>query len=283
MVPGLDSSFCRPNATQIRDAAAAGFRVWSGYLATRARVGLATTWGQSDFDVARRCGAMPLAYCSGWDDPGSCRTLAAAWNVRLCLDVEGGIRGDGGWVQGWLDASGAGLYGNRGVHVGRRAPFYVLAGYPTSGDPTGASWDGSTRPAGPCGWQWAGTHSAFGCEVDSTWFDDWFMTDGGDVKLEADDPIVQEIRGQLGGSTQNGVLDLLRNVYNWTRPDYQHQTEVANALAALGSTQAQIKAELDTLKAGAGGVVDTSRIEGLIGTVDGHVEALRTHLGDPAP
>src|SRR5215472_13783959 len=118
-------------------------------------------------------GSTPIAFCSGWDDPTALRTMAAAWNVRLCLDVESGIRGDGPWVQPWLDASGAGLYGVAGVHAGRRAAFHILARYP--GFDPGVTWDGGVlRPPGPVGWQWLGGHLEFGLDVDRGWYDDWF-------------------------------------------------------------------------------------------------------------
>src|SRR5262249_16766074 len=125
MIAGLDSSFGRPSAALALQAKASGVSLWSGYLATKAGVRLAAPWTRADFDNARRCGGTPIAFCSGWDDPVACRALAAQWNVRLCLDVEEGIRGDGAWVQPWLDASGAGLYGNAQVHDGRNAVFHV--------------------------------------------------------------------------------------------------------------------------------------------------------------
>ena len=67
-----------------------------------------------------------------------------------CLDVEGGIRADGAWVQPWLDASGAGLYGNAPVFSGRRAAFYE-----TASDP---HWNGTILEArrdliGASGWK----------------------------------------------------------------------------------------------------------------------------------
>jgi peptidoglycan hydrolase-like protein with peptidoglycan-binding domain len=81
-------------------------------------------------------------------------------------------------VQDWLTKSGAGLYGNAPVFHGRRAAFYVLADYPGS-DPH-ATWSPHVqRPNGPCGWQWEGTHTEFGCSVDRGWYDDWFAVGGG--------------------------------------------------------------------------------------------------------
>jgi hypothetical protein len=124
-------------------------------------------------------------FVSGNDAPAALKALAAKLNVRICLDVEGGIRGDGPWVQGWLDASGAGLYGNSGVHSGRRAPFYILAAYPGSSDPAGTWWNQTPAPPGPCGWQWVGTHTEFGVGVDRGDYDDWFSsTIGGAVNIQ---------------------------------------------------------------------------------------------------
>lgn len=175
MFPGVDSSFARPNLQTIQAAVAAGVRNWSGYLTTRPGVNIAAPWPASDFDITRQAGSMPIAYCSGWDDPTAVKEAAAAAGVRACLDVESGIRGDGPWVQPWLDESGAGLYGNPSVHAGRTAAFHILADYLTY-DPhsTWPAW--LHRPAAPCGWQWRGTHVEFGLGVDSTWLDDWFLT-----------------------------------------------------------------------------------------------------------
>jgi hypothetical protein len=134
--------------------------------------------------VARQMGSPPIGYCSGWDDPAAVRTLALAWGVRPALDVEDGIRGDGPWVQPWLDACGTdlcGLYGGRAVHDGRHAAFHVLGEYPVDGDPYGASWNGTPRPSGPCAWQWAGTHSMWGQAVDESWMDEWFLLPVGTV------------------------------------------------------------------------------------------------------
>lgn len=183
MIEGLDSA-TEPTVAQVQAAAAAGRRIWSGYLASTpydggSHFGLWHPWSQGAFAAAWLTGSQPLAYCSGSDDPVAVSALARAWSLRPCLDVERGIRPDGLWVQPWIDAAGAnimGLYGNYGVHTGRRAAFHILAAYPTSGDPSDASWwDQTPRPAGPCGWQWSGTHPEFGVSVDSTWFDDWFV------------------------------------------------------------------------------------------------------------
>jgi len=111
-----------------------------------------------------------------------CKNLAAQWGVFLCLDVESSIRGDGDWVQGWLNTSGAGLYGNAPVFNGRTAQFFVLAAYPGY-DPK-STWNGP-HPGVPTGWQFADGPPEFGCSVDRTWFDDWFAT-GGDALTPAE-------------------------------------------------------------------------------------------------
>ena len=176
MIVGLDSSIARPTAAQADQARAAGVGIWSGYLATvpPEGVNLAASWTLADFEAARRCGSPPLAFCSGWDDPAALRRLAAAWRVRLCLDCEDRIRGDGAWVDPFLQASGAGLYGLLAVHY-HPAPFHVAALYPVAGCP-GASWPTADRPPTPCSWQCQGTHDEFGVSVDRGVYDDWFAT-----------------------------------------------------------------------------------------------------------
>jgi hypothetical protein len=192
MIPALDSA-TPPTAAQAAAARASGIAVWSGYIATRpelgvgpvgSRFGLFRPWRQAEFGPVKTLRGTPLAYASGWDSPAGCKALAAAWGVRLCLDVEGGIRGDGPWVQGWLDASGAGLYGTQATHVNRRAAFHIAAWYLQKKDPNtgrmvpidpGATWPANwPRPAGLCGWQWQNTHTEFGVGVDRCWFDDGF-------------------------------------------------------------------------------------------------------------
>lgn len=179
MIAGLDSAY-PPNDAQVAAAQADGVRVWGGYIATKAGVGLLNPWSQADFDRVRRLDGTPIGYCSGWDDPAAVAALAATWNVRLCLDIEDGIRGDGSWVQAWLDASGAGVYGNPGIPEKYTAPFKIAAAYPASGDP-GITWPGSP-PLEPHGWQWQGTHDEYGLGVDRGWFDDWFGSQEDDMK-----------------------------------------------------------------------------------------------------
>jgi len=182
VIAARDSSFDRPDAAAVEQARAAGVRVWGGYAATLNGVGLAATWSVTDFERVRQLGGLPIAFCSGRDDPARLAWLAKVWRVQLYVDVENGIRSDGPWVQGFLDASGAGLYGLASVHwehgAGqRRAAGHIVAHYAGSGDPRD-TWDGSPRPAGLCGYQWQGTHSEFGLSVDSLWLDDGFLTGG---------------------------------------------------------------------------------------------------------
>ncbi len=174
MIAGLDSSGSLPSAAQLAAAKAAGVRMWNGYLP---EPGIAANWSRADFARVKAAGLATLAYCSGRADPADARAQGAAWGVPICLDVESGIRADGGWVQQWLDASGAGLYGAYSVHPGRRAAFHVMAGYPGS-DP-GVSWPhDQPRPSTPCGWQFQGSHMEFACTVDRGWFDDAFANFG---------------------------------------------------------------------------------------------------------
>jgi hypothetical protein len=177
---GLDSA-TPPTLTQVEFAASKGYSIWSGYLATKPGVRLYSPWSKANFDTVVKGGLQTMAYVSGWDDPLGVRNLADAWGIRLiCLDDEGGIRPEGGWVQGFLDKSGAGLYGNAQWHPGRRAAFHIMADYPRSGDPGHETWPTwAPNPGTPCGWQWAGTHDFGGVGVDSTWFDDWFVTAAG--------------------------------------------------------------------------------------------------------
>lgn len=174
MIAGLDSSFDRPTPAQVAAAYAAGVRVWGGYFGSADGLGLATRWSRADFEIVKAAGMTAIGFCSGWDDPNWIRNTAADWSILACVDVERGIRDDGPWAQGWLDASGAGLYGNCGVHAGRRAAFHILAWYPGF-DPGGTWYDVQcARPGGPCAWQWQGGHSEFGIDVDSMWLDDSF-------------------------------------------------------------------------------------------------------------
>lgn len=195
MIAGIDSS-ALPTLAMALAAKAAGVQIWSGYLQTKPNMGLYSPWTKEAFDCARLCGATPIAYCSGWDDPVACKNLAIAWNVRLCLDVEGGIRGDGPWVQPWLTASGAGLYGNGPVHINRTAAFHILAAYP--GFNPNATWSGS-RPVSPCAWQYQGTHSEFGVGVDRCWFDDWFSL--GDDMTPEESAMLKAVYNQFISAT----------------------------------------------------------------------------------
>jgi hypothetical protein len=178
MIDALDSAL-PPDDNQVGQAKAAGLGGWWGYIATSGQggsaFGLLRVWTLAEFDRVRALNSQPVAFCSGWDDPGALRALAQGWNVRLCLDDESGIRPPGGWEQAFLDVSGAGLYGNCPLHAGLTAAFHILSWYP-GGPPPGSTWFDSQcpRPGGPVGWQWQGTHEEFGAEVDRGTYDDWF-------------------------------------------------------------------------------------------------------------
>lgn len=315
MIAALDSSLDAPSADQARAAGAAGVRVWCGYLATRAGVGLEVAWPELAFWNASQAGGTPIAFASGWDDPLALRQLAAAWQVRLALDCESGIRdlGEGGWnTQAWLDASGAGLYGLARVHV-LRAPFHIVARYPGF-DPR-ATWDARAgpRPPAPCGWQWQGTHPEFGRSVDRLWLDDWFA--GGDP-MDPNNPIDRaaiidghttltllyqgrlQLPDVLGGAVVDGTAGWLgaQLAALQAKADALLAGEGAEeaAIAALGANAAAsgqltalasalsaVKVELDQVAAAqAGGTpADLGALQTAIALVDQHLQATGRHLG----
>lgn len=241
MIAGLDSAQ-PPSAAQVAAARAAGVGLWSGYLATAGQggsaFGLLRVWTEAEFEVAKALPGRPIAFASGWDDPLACRGLAAAWNVRLCLDVEDGIRGDGPWVQSWLDASGAGLYGNLGVHFNRVAAFHILSYYPGR-DPAATFLPQSTvNPyiPSPWGWQWQGSHQEFGLDVDRGWYDDWF---GGEMLTDAQQAQLDAIENFTRG------LYLALNADSATTKLLAGLAAVQTALAGL--PQAQIQPALDAI------------------------------------
>jgi hypothetical protein len=251
MIAALDSSFDAPSADQARAAAAAGIRGWCGYIATRGGTGLAAPWTRLAFENARLCGGTPIGFCSGQDDPVAVGRLAAAWNVLPYLDVEPGIRADGPWVQGWLDASGAGLYGLASVHFatgGRRAAGHIVANYPGR-DPR-ATWPPwLPRPPGPLGWQWQGTHQEFGRSVDRLWLDDVFAE--GDLNVAQLDDILRLL---LFGEAP-AYADPSGNPYGWSAPEGKgHLTRATEAVmagqgAALNALGVE-KTEVDAVLAG---------------------------------
>ncbi len=181
MIFAVDSSASRPDSGQVALAKSQGLSMWCGYLEVLSNVGLYAPWDDASI-IRVRDGlpAKPIMFVSGWDDPVAVRNRAAALGVLACLDVENGIRGDGDWVQDWLNRSGAGLYGNLSVHWhagGRVAAFNIVSDYP--GYNPNAIWPpGIPRPdgTGPLGWQWMGTHTLWGHSVDSLWLDDRFLT-----------------------------------------------------------------------------------------------------------
>lgn len=220
MIAYRDSSVDRPNASQARAAYAAGVRAWGGYLAAVVPPGprssggsnLLTAWSQADFDVLRAAGIQPIAFASGWDDAGACGALARAWRVRLMLDVEDAIRGDGSWVDAWLAASGAGLYGLCAVHR-HVAPAHIVARYPDGPVPA-STWDPQCQPApaGLLGWQAQGTHAdpATGLQVDAGWVDDGFVQEE-PMALDPNDPIVAEIRANVQQTRSEVTLGFQTN------------------------------------------------------------------------
>lgn len=278
MIVGLDSSFPPSPATALQ-AKAGGIALWSGYISSapydgQSHFGLYHPWPREGFEYARLCGATPIAFCSGWDAPGTLKTLAAAWNVRLCLDIESGIRPDGPWKQPFLDAlrddarGSGGVYGNDGCHVNCRAPFHVRAAYPGSGD-VQATWGGPVpRPSVPCGWQWAGTHTEFGVGVDRGDYDDFFL---GENMAETDD--IYSILTK--GTTVAGS---------------------SSAISRLAADVAAIKADVATIKAdGSGTATNLTPILNAIADLKAHptvqsdpallakVDALGKHLGVGVP
>ena len=96
-------SFDAPTAQQLALAKADGCTVWLGYLPGK---GIDSTWTSADFARIKDAGFFTFAYASGNADAQAMRALANQWGVRGCLDVEDGIRGDGPWVQPWLDDFG---------------------------------------------------------------------------------------------------------------------------------------------------------------------------------
>lgn len=220
MLKALDSAY-PPNATQAAQAKAAGYSAWLGYFAGP---NILNGWSKASFDTVKAAGLMTAAYCSGWADPAAMKAQSISWGVPIILDDESGIRSFNlepsdnrkaahlmypqgsarpvvekvnslfvlsSWVNPWLAASGAGLYGNLPVFAGAVASCYVFAAYPGA-DP-GTTWPSYyTRPPKPCGWQWQGTHSLFGVGVDTTNFDDNFfpLAGGGGGVITGDDQVL---------------------------------------------------------------------------------------------
>jgi hypothetical protein len=236
MILGLDSSFTLPDDAGLRQAKAEGVGLWAGYLATRGGVNLGAPWPKSNFDRIKAAGMATMAYVSGYDDPAACKALAASWGIRIILDVENGIRGDGSWVSGWLATSEAGLYGNPPVFT-RQAPFYVMAAYPGGASPQ-ATWQG-TPPAGPHGWQSEGTHSAYGASVDSGYYDDWFaqgddMTPDESQKLsEIHSAVVSNDYGALGNLRPE--IDQIRDAVANAAPGQALPQDVQDALKVIAN------------------------------------------------
>ncbi len=217
IIVAIDSAV-PPSAASIIAAKNAGVKLWAGYFAG---TDILRGWSQNDFTRIKESGLATMAYCSGWANPATMKAQAASWGVPICLDVEGGIRGDGPWVQGWLDRS--------------RTPPDPHAVWP--------SW--RARPSGPCGWQWYGSHANFGAEIDTCWFDDFFMSLrftfgsgslGGDKEvLDANDPIVKQILAALYSDKPGpGPTPLVNIVNNVTDVKLDQLLTKLNQLAVAG-------------------------------------------------
>ena len=257
MIPALDSSFDAPTLAQAQAAYDAGVRVWGGYIATRPGLGLIAPWSRQAFGNVQQAGMVAIGFCSGWDDPGAIRALAADWGVTACLDNESEIRQDGTWVQPWLDASGAGLYGLCFVHGGRVAPFHILADYP--GYDPGDVWAANcVRPAAPLGWQWEGTHTEFGLSVDRSWLDPalYQLLGGSMATIDQVFDLVSRVNREVGyddtgNITPGGVADSTLSTLRALSAAVGHLTDLVTSLAP-GSDAAKldaVKAELDAVNA----------------------------------
>jgi hypothetical protein len=307
MIAGVDSAY-PPSDASLTLAYSSGVRLWAGYFAGP---NILNGWSQADFDRVKSHGLNTIAFCSGLSDPVAMKNQSTIWGVPICLDVEGLIRGDGVWVQGWLDSSGSGLYGNAGVFNNRSAAFYIMANYP--GIDPGATWPSIyARPNGLCGWQWQGSHTAFGVTVDSAWYDDGFQQTfgpgGGTLdNMAIADQILAAVTMPLpprpdsvlvldGVPQTDAMLINIANGTSWANILTQfgpvgeayifalmHPAYIRDAVVA-------IKVELDALKAATGATVDLSGVEAAIAAVKaeedaikGQVTAIEGNLNAPKP
>jgi hypothetical protein len=290
MIKGVDSAY-PPSTTSLQQAKAAGVRHWAGYFAGR---NILHGWAHSEFQRVQNAGLSTMAYCSGWSDPVKMQTQSLEWEIPICLDVEGGIRGDGAWVQPWLDASGAGLYGNGPVFRGRRFAFGVVASRPIT-DPH-ATWPSETwwprvwgeyvgAPAID-GWQWLGSHTAFGTTVDGCWLDDAFLN----------------LHGAGGGSigddmsalAESQIATLYGKFADPGDPKYIALEQTPATLAEIQTELGALKQQIAALPTG-GNSVDLTVIIAAINdlkehpavltdpTLSGKIDALAKHLGVGTP
>lgn len=188
----LDSSVM-PTASQVAQAKAAGYEAWLGYLG-KAGDNLLDPWTAAAFATVRAGGLLTGAYCSGDDTPAWVKATAASYGLTLTiLDVEGGIRPDGTWVDPWLDTAGSGIYGLQPVmeaHHGHGHPCYVgAADLGTSAPGTWSAFFGPRpTPPRPTGWQHSSGQVA-GVTVDFSNFDSAiFGQEDTDMMLQVNTP-----------------------------------------------------------------------------------------------
>lgn len=218
MKKALDSAY-PPNAAQLATAKQYGYTAWFGYFAgPNILHGWADADFQrvlaAGFDtmaycsgwadpVAEKTRAAALGIPITLDDESGIRSLISPSNAGLVPEtyvsanrkiaranfpngearpvleeVDGKLQVSD-WVQPWLDASGAGQYGNEPVFAGVHASRYVFAAYP--GGTVTLTWPTYyPRPADghPCAWQWQGTTTFAGIGVDVTNLDDDFFAFG---------------------------------------------------------------------------------------------------------
>src|SRR6267142_5618724 len=125
MIRALDSR--APSNASIVTAKAAGVGAWWGYF-QGPNILTSHWWSDEDFKRVQSFGLATGAYCSGFALASEMHARAVRLGIPIALDVEGGIRGDGNWVDEWLATASAGLYGNFPFHH-HSAIFHIVAGY----------------------------------------------------------------------------------------------------------------------------------------------------------
>ena len=166
VVKGVDSAW-EPNAAQIATAKANGVGAWLGYCKI-GNDGILHGWADATFRLVKAGGLQTAGFCSTRADQAALKARAASLGIVLISDVESSVNGgDGPHVDPALAISGAGLYGGgpRGDgtiprHLPHNHHSYVVSDYELNASTVGRgtlSWPPhDPRPAGPCGWQYAG-------------------------------------------------------------------------------------------------------------------------------